>query len=134
MPIQYRVDGGPMALTPGGHVVITNAAGVSRIQAMFQTWQSVPTAAVSFKNAGPILPVAGFSDGDVSTAAEFNAVFGSCQAGTQSTIIFDANRTILSQLGVDPNVIGFSSQCKLSASGHIVSRPCPARTEPFRTG
>ena len=121
MPIQYRVDGGPMSSTPTGQVVISNAAGISRVQLMFQTWQSVSTATVSFKNAGAILPVAGFSDGDVSTTAEFNAVFGSCQAGTQSPIIFDANRVILSQLGIDPLVIGFSSQCKLSASGHIVS-------------
>jgi hypothetical protein len=121
MPIQYRVDGGPMASTSTGQIVISNAAGISRVQSMFQTWQNVSTAAVSFRNAGAILPAAGFSDGDVSTAVEFNAVYGSCQAGTQSPIIFDANRTVLSQLGVDPLVIGFSSQCKLSASGHIVS-------------
>ncbi len=121
MPIQYRVDGGPMSATSSGQIVITNAAGISRVQSMFQTWQSVSTAAVSFKNAGPILPTAGFSDGDVSTAAEFNAVYGSCQAGTQSPIIFDANRAILSQLGIDPLVIGFSTQCKLSASGHILA-------------
>jgi hypothetical protein len=37
---------------------------------------------VSSKNAGPILAVAGFSDGNVSTAAEFNAVFGSCPAAS----------------------------------------------------
>jgi hypothetical protein len=121
MPIQYRVDGGPMSANPSGQVVISNAAGISRVQSMFQAWQNVSTAAVSFKNAGPILSVAGFSDGNVSTAAEFNAVFGSCQAETQSPIIFDANGTILSQLGIDPLVIGLSAQCKLSSSGHIVS-------------
>lgn len=121
MPIQYRVDGGPMASTATGQIVIPNATGISRVQAMFQTWQNVSTASVAFKNAGPILSVSGFSDGDVSTAAEFNAVLGSCQAGTQSPIIFDANRNILSQLGVDPLVIGFSTQCKLNANGHIVS-------------
>jgi hypothetical protein len=110
-----------MASTPSGQIVISNATGISRVQSMFQTWQSVTTAALSFKNAGPILAAPGFSDGDVSTAAEFNAVFGSCQAGTQSPIIFDANGSILAQLGLDPRVIGFSTQCKLSASGHIVS-------------
>jgi hypothetical protein len=121
MPIQYRVDGGPMAATPSGQVVVNNSAGLARVQSMFQTWQSVSTAAVSFKNSGPILTASGFSDGDVSTAAEFNAVFGSCQAGSQSPIIFDANGGILAQLGIDPLVIGFSAQCKLSVNGHIVS-------------
>ena len=121
MPIQYRVDGGPMASTPGGQQVISNATGVARVQSMFQTWQSVSTAVLSFRNAGPILAASGFSDGDVSTAAEFNAVYGSCLAGSQSPIIFDANGSILAQLGFDPLVIGFSTQCKLSSTGHIVS-------------
>ena len=111
MPIQYRVDGGPMSATPSGQTVITHSAGLARVQSMFQTWQSVSTAAVSFQNAGPILPAPGFSDGDVSTAAEFNAVFGSCQAGSQSPIIFDATGGLLAQLGIDPLVIGFSAQC-----------------------
>jgi hypothetical protein len=121
MPIQYRVDGGPMASTAAGATVISNATGISRVQSMFQTWQSVSTAAVSFHNAGPILATTGFSGGDVDTAAEFNAVFGSCRAGTQSPIVFDANGRLLAQLGIDPLVIGFSSQCKLSSAGHIVS-------------
>ncbi len=121
MPIHYRVDGGPMSATSSGQVKITNSAGLGRVQQMFQTWQSVSTAAVSFMNAGSILPVTGFSDGDVSTAGEFNAVFGSCQAGTQSPVIFDASGGLLAQLGVDPLVIGFSAQCKLSSSGFIVS-------------
>jgi hypothetical protein len=121
MPIQYRVDGGPMSSTSGGTVVINNSSGLTRVQSMFQTWQSISTASVSFRNVGAILGGTGFSDGDVSNAAEFNAVFGTCQAGNQSPIIFDANGGILAQLGIDPLVIGFSSQCKLSASGHIVS-------------
>jgi hypothetical protein len=121
MPIQYRVDGGPMSATPGGQAVITNSAGLARVQSMFQTWQSVSTAAVSFKNAGAILPAPGFSGGDVSTAVEFNAVFGSCQAGSQSPIIFDATGGLLAQLGIDPLVIGFSAQCKLSSNGYIVA-------------
>jgi hypothetical protein len=85
---------------------------------MFQTWASVPTATISFQDAGAIT---GVSDGNVSTAAEFNAVFGSCVAGTQSPIVFDANGSILSALGIDPLVIGFSSQCKISSTGFIVS-------------
>jgi len=121
MPIQYRIDGGPMASTSTGQIVISNTTGISRVQAMFQTWQNVTTAAVSFHNAGPLLAASGFSDGDVSTAAEFNALFGSCQAGKQSPIVFDANGGILSQLGIDPLVIGFSTQCALSSTGHITA-------------
>jgi hypothetical protein len=122
MPIRYRVDGGPMAATASGQAVVSNASGVSRVASMFQTWQSVTTATLSSQNAGAILGVTGFSDGDVSTAAEFNAVYGSCQAGTQSPIIFDANGNILTQLGVDPGaIIGFSAQCSFSSSGFITA-------------
>src|SRR5947207_3379697 len=121
MPIQYRVDGGAMSVTPTGQTIINNTAGLTRVQSMFQTWQGVPTATISFKNAGPLLAVSGFSGGDVNTAAKFNAVFGSCQSGNQSPIIFDASGGIIAQLGIDPLVIGFSSQCKLSSNGYIVS-------------
>jgi len=121
MPIKYRVDGGPMSVAPSGQVVISNAQGITRVQQMLQTWQNVSTAAVSFSNAGPILPVAGFSDGDVSSAPEFAAVAGSCQSGAQSPIIFDANGRVLAELGADPLIIGFSGQCALSKSGQIIS-------------
>jgi hypothetical protein len=121
MPIHYRVDGGPMSARSTGQTVIDNTTGKSRVAAMLQTWTSVPTAIISFQNDGAILATSGFSDGDVSTAAEFNAVFGSCQSGTQSPIIFDASGGILQQLGIDPHVIGFSTQCKLSSTGFIVS-------------
>ncbi len=121
MPIHYRVDGGAMASTSAGQTVISNATGIARVQSMFQTWQNVSTAAVSFTNDGSIIPVAGFSDGDVSTVAEFNAVFGSCQQGTQNPIIFDANGSLIQGLGLSNLVIGFSSQCSLSSNGRIVS-------------
>ena len=121
MPVHYRVDGGPMSSTSSGQTVIDNATGKSRILSMLQTWTSVPTASISFQNDGAILGTSGFSDGDVSTAAEFNAVSGSCKNGTQTPIIFDANGGILQQLGIDPHVIGFSTQCKWSSAGFIVS-------------
>jgi hypothetical protein len=121
MPIKYRVDGGPMSAKSTGQTVIDNSAGKTRIASMFQTWSSVTTATVSFQNAGAILATSGFSDGDVSTAAEFNAVFGSCQGAAQSPIVFDAAGGILQQLGVDPHVIGFSTQCKVSSTGFITS-------------
>ena len=121
MPVHYRLDSGPMSAKTTGTVVIDNATGKSRISSLLQTWQSVSTAKITFQNDGAILATTGFSGGDVSTAAQFNAVFGSCQAGTQTPIIFDAAGGILQQLGIDPHVIGFSSQCKLSSAGFIVS-------------
>jgi hypothetical protein len=66
MPIQYRVDPGPMATTASGAVVISNATGLQRVRSMFNVWQSVPTATVSFNNAGPILPTGAYTGGDVN--------------------------------------------------------------------
>src|SRR5205823_13132514 len=108
MPINYRVDGGPMAVNSGGLVIFNNAQGIQRVQAMFQTWHNVPTAAIQYANVGPILPVTGFSDGDVNTPADFNAVYASCTSAVQSPVIFDANGGMFSALGIDPAVIGFT--------------------------
>ena len=53
-PVPYRVDGGPFAQKPDGTVVLSNAVGVARVQAMFQVWQDVPTASITFTEAGAI--------------------------------------------------------------------------------
>ena len=121
MPIKYRVDGGPMSVK-GTTVVIDNATGLARVQKLFSTWQSVPTTSISFTDAGPIQPAGTFGGGDVATALDFNAVIGSCNSGTQSPIIFDATGGIIRALGIDPDIIGFASPCKLDTSGgHILS-------------
>ena len=52
MPINYRVDSGPLSATSLGTVVIDNATGTQRLQAVLANWQNVPTAAISFNNAG----------------------------------------------------------------------------------
>jgi hypothetical protein len=80
MPIQYRVDPGPMASTPTGTVVIDNATGLQRVQNMFGVWQAVPTASVSFTNVGALLPAGVYIGGDLTTAAQFDAVIGSCKS------------------------------------------------------
>ena len=122
MPVQYRSDGGPLSRKPDGTVVIDSAAGVARVRAMFQVWQDVPTAFIAFNNAGPILSAGAFTDSDVSTVEEFNAVEGSCVDGTQSPIIFDADGSLFQQLTGDAGVIGFAGLCNLNLStGHIVS-------------
>jgi hypothetical protein len=39
VPVQYRVDGGPLGRKPDGTIVVDNAVGVTRAQAMYQVWQ-----------------------------------------------------------------------------------------------
>jgi len=86
---------------------------------LFQNWQSVPTTSITYTYAGPITGVSG---GDVKTVSDFNTVKGTCTAGTQNPVIFDANGTIFSGLGLDPLVIGFASTCKMNAqTGQIVA-------------
>lgn len=118
-PIRYTVDTGPLSVNPSGQTVITNAQGLARVQGLFQNWQSVPTTTISFSYAGAISGVPG---GDVKTIQDFNTVQGSCNAGTQSPVIFDANGSLIKALGIDALVIGFTSQCKLDPqAGHILS-------------
>src|SRR4051812_42623602 len=114
-PIKYRVDGGAMS------AIVDNATGLSRVQSMFNNWQ-VPTASITYSYAGPIQPAGAFLGGDVRTVAQFNAVYGSCNAGQQSPIIFDVDGNIVAGLGLDPDIIGFASPCDVdAASGHILS-------------
>jgi len=118
-PIRYTVDSGPLSVNPSGQTVISNAQGLSRVQNLFQNWQSVSTASISFSYAGPITGVTG---GAVKSIQDFNTVQGSCNNGAQNPVIFDANGSLLRALGLDPLVIGFASTCKLDPqAGHIVS-------------
>lgn len=121
-PAQYRVDGGPLSINPSGAVVVSNTAALTQIQSMFQVWQDVPTATISYSNVGPLLSAGVFTDGDVNTAEEFDAVVGSCESAIQSPIVLDANGSLFDELVGDPNVIGFAGTCALSIdSGRIVS-------------
>lgn len=121
MPIQYRVDPGPMAVNPSNTTVIDNAAGLQRVQNMFAIWQSVPTAALSFSNAGQLLTAGSYVAGaDLNTVQQFNDVVGSCKSGAQNPVIFDANGQIMSGLGLPAEVIGFTSGCALdTVGGHL---------------
>jgi hypothetical protein len=122
MPIQYRVDVGPMSTTPGGQVVVTNGTGLQRVQAMFGNWQQSPHAAVQYQYAGPILWPTGTPAPDIATLSQYNAVLGPCQQGTESPIIFDDNGGIIAALGLPPDIIGFASPCKLDTqTGYIDS-------------
>jgi hypothetical protein len=121
-PVAYRVDGGPLSKTSGGTVIVNNAAGLTRVQSMFAQWRAAPDSALAFQYLGPIQASGAFKGGDVTTAADFDAVLGSCDGGTQSPVIFDANGSIAQDLGLPPDIIGFASACKLDTqSGRITT-------------
>lgn len=107
VPVAYRADGGNLG-------TLTNAQAIARVQTMFQVWQNVPTANIAYANAGPIQMAGSFADGDVDTVLEFSDVLDSCDAGTQSPIIFDADGSLFSMLGLPSGVIGFAGRCLLS--------------------
>jgi hypothetical protein len=112
--IQYRTDGGRLSAS------VNNAAAIARVAAMFEVWEDVPSASISYDRAGAIT---GVSDGNVSTEAEYTAVENSCSAGNQSPIVFDEAAAIFIALGVDEtSVIGFAGPCALDpAQGRILS-------------
>jgi len=112
--IQYRTDGGPLSAS------VNNAAAIARVAAMFEVWEDVPSASISYDRAGAIT---GVSDGNVSTEAEYTSVNSSCLAGNQSPIVFDEAAAIFIALGVDEtSVIGFAGPCALDpAQGRILS-------------
>jgi hypothetical protein len=113
--IAYRTDGGPLSDD------ISNAAAQTRVANMFEVWEDVPSANIRYGRAGAILDIGAFTDGDVSTALEFNAVEGACVDGNQSPIIYDEDGSLFADLGEDPSVIGFAGPCAADASGEIVS-------------
>lgn len=111
--IQYRTDGGTLGS-------LTNAQAIARVESMFNVWENVATANIGYNRAGAIQGVA---DGDVSTAAEFDAAEGTCNANppTQNPIIFDTDGSVFTDLGFDPDVIGFAGPCLVNAAGRIIS-------------
>ncbi|MGH8244476.1 MAG: hypothetical protein ACRETY_14145, partial [Steroidobacteraceae bacterium] len=113
--IQYRTDGGRLSET------VDNSQALARVASMFDRWEDEPSASIGYDRAGPIQTVGAFTDGDVSTAVEFNAVDGSCGSGVQSPIVFDEDGALFEDLGQDPDVIGFAGPCAIDGSGRILS-------------
>ena len=113
--IAYRTDGGPLSNN------VTTGQAQARVANMFDVWQDVPSANIRYNRAGAILDVDAFTDGDVNTAAEFNAVEGACLDGDQSPIIYDVDGSLFEDLGEDPSVIGFAGPCAATAGGQIIS-------------
>ena len=115
-PIQYRTDGGPLSAT------VTEQTARTRVQNMFNVWQNVGSASISYSRAGAILDVGAFTDGDVSTAVEYDAVNGACGSGAQNPIIYDVTGEIFEDVVADDSVIGFAGPCAIDpALGRILS-------------
>ena len=74
----YRTDGGPLSAT------VTEQAARTRVQNMFNVWQNVGSASISYSRVGFIIDVGAFTDGDVSTAVEYDAVDGACGSSAQN--------------------------------------------------
>jgi hypothetical protein len=110
-PIQFRTDNGPLSTE-------TNETEArARVISMFNVWQSVTTASISFNRAGFINSTGVFTDGDVSTIEEYEAVNNNCTSSGQNPVIYDADGSILVELGIDEtSVIGFAGPCTISAS------------------
>ncbi len=114
-PIGYRTDGGPLSAT------VTEGTARARVLAMFNVWQNVPTSNIRYNRIGAISDTGAFTDGDVSTTAEFNEVEASCVNGAQSPIIYDATGQIFEDLGFDNElIIGFAGPCA-TVGNQIVS-------------
>jgi hypothetical protein len=110
-PIQYRTDGGPLG-------AVSNSSANNLVAQAFQQWRQVPTAKLSVSRVGSI---SGVADGNVNTMAELDAAMASCNAGTQTPIIYDDNGVLLQQLTGDDGVLGISGPCALSPSGKVQS-------------
>lgn len=109
--IQYRTDDGPLSTETG------EADARARVIAMFNVWQSVTTASISFNRAGSINSTGAFNDGDVSTIDEYDAVNANCTSSGQNPVIYDVDGSILDALGMDnTSVIGFAGPCTISPS------------------
>jgi hypothetical protein len=114
-PIQYRTDGGNLSSQVNG----TEAQ--ARVAGMFAVWQDVPSSDIRYQRAGQIQAVGAFTDGDVTTAAEYNAVEGDCGSGNQNPVVYDVDGSLFELLGQDSSVIGFAGPCAIDGAGHIVS-------------
>ncbi|MBX3703243.1 MAG: hypothetical protein KF822_05675 [Steroidobacteraceae bacterium] len=112
--INYRTDNGPLSPT------VPEATAQARVIAMFDVWQGVPTSYISFSRVGFINSTGAFTDGDVSTLAEYDAVDADCAAGNQSPVVYDADGSIVAGLGMDnTSVIGFASPCTSNATNYL---------------
>lgn len=108
--VHYRTDRGSLG-------ILNNATANTRVGAMFQVWEDVTTATIGFNRTGPLLSTGTFSDGDVNTVAEFDAVAATCGTlppGIQNPIVYDVDGSLFAAIGTDPDVIGFAGVCQIA--------------------
>ncbi|MFQ5778450.1 MAG: hypothetical protein ACE5IP_10640 [Terriglobia bacterium] len=111
--IQYRTDGGTLG-------TLSNPVANSRVQAMFQVWEDVPTASIGYMRAGA-LSGAGLVGGDIDTMEEFNLFECGSANESQNPIIYDTDGSLFLDLGFPSGVIGFAGPCQVNPLGRIVS-------------
>jgi hypothetical protein len=112
--ISYRTDNGPLS------AAVNESAARARVLAMFNVWQNVASSSISYTRAGFINNVGAFTDGDVSTGAEYDAIRGACANATQNAIIYDADGTIFTDLGYDvTSILGFAGPCALNTVNFV---------------
>ncbi len=98
-PVPFNPDGG------GFGVFIANPDAVAYTQDALDDWAVIPTADLSFVNAGP-LTAPGF-DGDVNTIPEFFQFFN--QPDGFSPVVFDEDGSLFDALfGPGTGVLGFA--------------------------
>lgn len=117
--IPYRTDNGPLSAS------VDEATARARVLAMFNVWQDVPTASISYSRAGFINATGAFTGGDVDTVVKYKDVETDCLNGNQSPVVYDADGAIFTGLGIDvESVIGFAGPCAFNAtqfvSGQVV--------------
>lgn len=110
-PIPYRTDNGPLSAS------VDEAAAQARVLAMFNVWQSVLSSNIAYTRAGFIADTGAFTDGNVSTADEYNAVEADCLNGVQNPIVYDEDGVIFTDLGFEESVIGFAGPCSINGTG-----------------
>lgn len=124
-PIIYRTDNGPLSAS------VDEATAQGRVLAMFNIWQDVTTSSIRYARAataagngvGFIGNTGAFTGGDVDTLVEYGAVETDCGNGIQSPVVYDADATILTGLGMDEtSVIGFAGPCSTNSTQLIASR------------
>lgn len=119
IPISYRTDRGSLG-------IMTNAAAIDLVENAFAMWSAIPTANLSFVNAGLLT-------NDVDTVSEFNAVDG-CTPGS-SAIIFDADGSLFTALGFSSGVIGFAGpSCITTSAPFRITKGIAALNGKWRDG
>ena len=126
--IQYRTDGGPLSAT------VNEPAARTRVQNMFNVWQNVDSATISYSRLGAIQDVGAFTDGDVSTAVEYDAVNGACGSGAQNPIIYDVTGEIFEDVVADDSVIGFAGPCAIDPALGVIQSGSAVMNGLFQDG